>query len=109
MGRRKPVLGRARVLYCGLTLAEWRGTIATLRRSGWWVWGSYVRDRTAASDLHYAVIQAAALLLPASWHKANAGRFSRLWYDTRRSMVNGRFYWRNRPPFQEGPSDPPTV
>lgn len=90
MVRRKPVLGPARGRYCGLTLAEWRGSIRTLLVSGWWVWGASTQDREPAGELHYAVIQAAALLLPVAWHKEHAGRFTAEWYRSRRGAVNAR-------------------
>lgn len=87
---RKPQVGAVRGLYAGLTLAEWRGSVRALRSSGWWVFGATTSRRQEASTLHYAVIQACALLLPTKWHLANAGRFSDDWYRNRRGAVNAR-------------------
>lgn len=88
--RRKSGLSRPGGNYAGLTLAEWRGTVAALRSSGWWVFGTTTSRRQEASTLHYAVVQACALLLPTAWHAANAGRFSDDWYRNRRGAVNAR-------------------
>lgn len=88
--RRKSVLRRPGGNYAGLTLAEWRGTIAALRSSGWWVFGATTSRRQEASTLHYAVVQACALLLPTKWHAANTGRFGDDWYRARRGAVNAR-------------------
>lgn len=88
--RRKSVLSRPGGNYAGLTLAEWRGTIRALLSSGWWVFGDQHQRRGGASSLHFAVVQAAALLLPTAWHKAHAGRFSDDYYRNRRGQVNAR-------------------
>lgn len=105
--RRKRASGPARGLYAGLTLAEWRGSIRVLQASGWWRFAGHGAHNDPPSTLHFAVVQAAALLLPLSWHKANAGRFDPAWYANRRSMVNGHWYWKHRPPFQSSPLGPP--
>lgn len=89
---RKPASGAARGLYCGLTLAEWRGTIRTLLSSGWWVFGEHEMHRDGASSLHFAVVQATCLLLPLSWHKTHPGRFHEMHYRQRRGRVNARAY-----------------
>lgn len=87
---RKSQVGAARGLYAGLTLAEWRGSVRALLSSGWWVFGARQHARDSASTLHFAVVQAAALLLPTSWHKAHAGRLSPEYYRNRRDQVNAR-------------------
>lgn len=109
MGRRNPVLAPARGRYCGLTLAEWRGTIRVLRGSGWWVWWGTAQHREATSDLHAAVIGAAVLLLPVAWHGANTGRFKPEWYRQRAGIVNARAYLRAARAAQEVADGTPTV
>lgn len=87
---RKRAGGPAGGLYAGLTLAEWRGSIRVLQSSGWWVFAGHGARQEPPSTLHLAVVQAATLLLPLTWHKANTGRFSPAWYTNRRGRVNAR-------------------
>lgn len=89
---RKSASGAARGLYCGLTLAEWRGSIEVLRTSRWSVFGTLRGTGAIASDLHGAVVQASCLLLPLQWHRDHAGRLDSEWYRQRRARVNARGY-----------------
>lgn len=87
---RKRASGPTGGLYAGLSLAEWRGSIRVLQASGWWRFAGHGARNDPPSTLHFAVVQAAALLLPLTWHKANAGRFDPGWYANRRGRVNAR-------------------
>jgi hypothetical protein len=80
----------ARGLYAGLTLAEWRGSVRVCQSSGWWQFASQSEKVHGASSLHFAVVQAATLLLPLAWHRDHGNRFHAEWYAQRRAAVNAR-------------------
>lgn len=81
--RDKRLAGR----YCGLSIKVWRATVLTVRASHWYVFSMLGGPDTPAAERHAAVVSAATLLLPVSWHSAHKGRLSPDFYQHRRAML----------------------
>lgn len=75
-------------IYLGIPLSVWRRSYRAWQQSGWWRFSPLADVTTPANRRHATMVLVATWLLPASWHKENAGRLLPIYYSNRRVYVN---------------------